>query len=476
MFSRIRRRARINRLPDGVPRQVLALASSLDPDGIPEALFTTAAVTGHLAVGADDVRAALRELHRLRLIKNAPVVRVPLDVRGNAGSFPETVAADALAELWPRTENGPGHARMLRANVAALHTDRLCESGVHRVLFRVTNSLGESGQPAAAIALLERMLDQALTSLGPDHPDVLAIRHNIAYWLGKSGREAAAVGLLTGLLEAEERALGPDHPGPLSTRRTLAELRGDPPEVLETLVADHVRVHGPDHPETFGTRGVLATRRGEDGDPAGAVAEFERLVTDLRRKRGDDDPELLTARGNIALWHAEGGNARRAERIATELLPDVTRVLGPDAVQTLDLRADIARFQGEASGSEDGAARTAAALAGLVPDYRRVLGADHPRTLSLRTDVARWHTASGDRTAGVREYQSVHADLLRVLGPDADETHLALIGARSAAGDLDGMTDALEQVFRRDERLLGADHPDTIAARARLEDWRARLR
>jgi hypothetical protein len=58
--------------------------------------------------------------------------------------------------------------------------------------------------------------------LGPDHPDTLRARHNLAYWTGQAGDPAGARDMFAELLPIRERVLGPDHPHTLTTRRNLA--------------------------------------------------------------------------------------------------------------------------------------------------------------------------------------------------------------------------------------------------------------
>ena len=58
--------------------------------------------------------------------------------------------------------------------------------------------------------------------LGPDHPETLGTRHNIAYWTGECGDAAGALRLLRDLLPDQERVLGPDHPDTLRTRSNIA--------------------------------------------------------------------------------------------------------------------------------------------------------------------------------------------------------------------------------------------------------------
>ena len=61
--------------------------------------------------------------------------------------------------------------------------------------------------------------------LGPDHPETLTTRHNLAYWQGKAG-DAAAATSLADVLNDQMRVLGPDHPETLITRHELAQRQG----------------------------------------------------------------------------------------------------------------------------------------------------------------------------------------------------------------------------------------------------------
>jgi len=58
--------------------------------------------------------------------------------------------------------------------------------------------------------------------LGPDHPDTLQSRNNLAnaYWA--AGRLDEAISLHEQTLAARERVLGPDHPDTLQSRNNLA--------------------------------------------------------------------------------------------------------------------------------------------------------------------------------------------------------------------------------------------------------------
>ena len=85
------------------------------------------------------------------------------------------------------------------------------------------------------------------------------------------GRTGAVRERLEVLLGDQVRVMGPDHPNTLKTRTNLAVWRGhigradDVMEQLEALLADQVRVLGPDHPETVRTRAELLYWCNENG-------------------------------------------------------------------------------------------------------------------------------------------------------------------------------------------------------------------
>ena len=63
--------------------------------------------------------------------------------------------------------------------------------------------------------------------LGPEHPDTLATRGNLAYWTGVAGDAAGARDQFAALVPIQERVLGPEHPDTLTIRRNLARWTGE---------------------------------------------------------------------------------------------------------------------------------------------------------------------------------------------------------------------------------------------------------
>ncbi|MEV0749793.1 serine/threonine-protein kinase, partial [Streptomyces sp. NPDC050273] len=59
-------------------------------------------------------------------------------------------------------------------------------------------------------------------SVGPDHPDTLAARHNHAWNLGKAGKHAVSARLFAVVATDRKHVLGPDHPNTLAARHNHA--------------------------------------------------------------------------------------------------------------------------------------------------------------------------------------------------------------------------------------------------------------
>jgi hypothetical protein len=358
--------------PVGVAGPMLEVASLLDANGIPLAVFTTPALTHLLThtvgreVDGEQASDALGCLNRLSLITldrsttsqavrtHALVQRATRDtLTPQRLTVVARTAADALLQVWPEVERDTVLGHVLRSNTEALSRtggEYLWQPDGHPVLFRAGTSLGEAGLVAQARGRFQRLHTIAHTHLGPDHPDTLTTRHNHARWRGHAGDTAGAAAAFEELLADYRRVLGPDHPDTLTTRRNLAFWRGESGDpagaaaALEEVLADYQRVLGPDHPDTLTTRHSLARWRGESGDPAGAAAAMEEVLADRLRVLGSDHPDTLGTRGNLARWRGESGDPAGAAATLEAVLADYQRVFGPDHPQTLTTRRNLVHW------------------------------------------------------------------------------------------------------------------------------------
>jgi len=87
-----------------------------------------------------------------------------------------------------------------------------------------------------AIAIYEPLLSTRERVLGPEHPETLRTRNNLAHAYLAVGRIQDAIAIYEPLLSTQERVLGPEHPETLRTRSNLALVYQD---------AERLREHGP---------------------------------------------------------------------------------------------------------------------------------------------------------------------------------------------------------------------------------------
>ena len=364
-----------------------------------------------------------------RLVQAITRAQLPADVAGQweraaAALVDAAVPADPrLPAAWPVCAVLLPHAR------AVLD---LTSGG----MWRIARYLGANGSYAAARDLFGLIADVHRDSdaYGPEHPDALTARHELAVLTGQAGNAAGARDQLAALLPISERVQGPEHPETLAARHELASWTGQAGDAAgardqsAALLPVFERVLGPEHPDTLITRGNLARWTGGAGDAAGARDQFAALLTVFERVLGPEHPETLITRHKLAFWTGQAGDAAGARDQSAALLPIRERVLGPEHPDTLITRGNLARWTGEAGD----AAGARDQFAALLTVFERVLGPEHPETLITRHFLASWTGQAGD-AAGARDQSA-----------------------------------ALLPVF---ERVLGREHPDTLITRHELAYW-----
>jgi hypothetical protein len=259
---------------------------------------------------------------------------------------------------------------------------------------QIARSLGLSGSYPAARDLFQLMADahDEDDAYGPEHPDTLLARGNLAHWTGAAGDPAAARDQYAALLPIRERVSGPEHPDTLTAHADLARYTGEAGDAAAArdqyaaLLPIYERVSGPERRGTLTVRAHLARWTGEAGDPAAARDQLAALLPIRERVSRPEHPGTLIARAGLARWTGEAGDPAAARDQFAELLPIRERVSGSEHPYTLTARADLARWTGEAG--DAAAARDQ--LAALLPIFERVLGPEHRDTLNARNNLAYW--------------------------------------------------------------------------------------
>ncbi|WP_068929366.1 FxSxx-COOH system tetratricopeptide repeat protein, partial [Planobispora rosea] len=244
---------------------VLRLLACYAPEAIPYRLLLDQLPTMDLEVeelprDAEAVNAAVAALRRYSLLRRPTggmvflhrlVQAVTLDQlpaheqerwrAGAAALLEAALPADPDdPEAWPRFAQLLPHVRAL------LPADS-------PQMWRTARYLGASGDYRTALLLCHVITDQRTVSLGPEHPDTLAARHELTFWTGEAGDAAGARDQLAELLPIVERVSGVEHPDTLTARHSLARWTGEAGDAagardqLAELLPIRERVSGAEH-------------------------------------------------------------------------------------------------------------------------------------------------------------------------------------------------------------------------------------
>jgi tetratricopeptide (TPR) repeat protein len=226
------------------------------------------------------------------------------------------------------------HARHLAARTPETKLDCL-------LVGRLARHDWERGAFSKARALYETELEARERLLGPEHPDTLVARNNLALSLLYEGDLTNARTLQERVLEERERLLGADHPGTVTARSNLALIllnQGDLTNartLQERVIEGRERVLSPDHPDTLSARSNLAGILRGQGDLAGARALQERVLEALERALGPEHLDTLGAASNLAVTYYQQGKLACALALEERVLEGRQRALGPAHPYTL---------------------------------------------------------------------------------------------------------------------------------------------
>jgi DNA-binding SARP family transcriptional activator len=394
-----------------VAADVLVTAAHLGPDAIPKSLWTGLA-DAQTAIErkrlADAFNALARfslatvdddtvSVHRLlqKTIRDDAVARddrTPA-LRALAALHRAFPADVSLPPRWPACEQ-------LLPHVLAL-ADALDEPGdagpqLIDVLIRACRYLHHAEPGRRDLGIAQIVFDRAERILGPEHPDTLMARNDLAASYHGVGRFAEAIAIYEALLADHERVLGPEHPSTLTIRNNLAYTYrkhariGDALAILEPLLADRDRILGVKHPDTLTTCNNLARGYTDAGRICEALAILEPLLKDHEQILGAEHPSTLLTRHNLALAYLDE-RVGDAIAVVEPLLVDIGRIFGTEHPHTLRTRHTLALAY-----LNDG--RTADAIAILedvLPARERIQGAEHPDVLAMREHLADAHRSAG---------------------------------------------------------------------------------
>ncbi|MGJ5831986.1 tetratricopeptide repeat protein [Streptomyces ossamyceticus] len=334
-------------------------------------------------------------------------------------AIPESSWGVLLDAVAPQDAFDVGWAAvdLMRPSVALEAFDTARRHGVPDADYAHAIALGNAGQPLPAVRLLRPLHRQRDEQLGPDHPDTLAARHDIARYLAEAGRLSEAVTLLDRLALDRQRVLGRRHTATLVTRsskaRFLREL-GDARQALrlfQELLPDMTAALGSEHVDVLLARQEMGRTLGHTGRASDALVCITAVLEDQERLLGAAHPHTLSTRFELALLVARTGDPLEAIRQLRALHGDQERILGLHS-RTLSTRHQLGRLLAQ-TGEPDVALEV---LSEVLRDQESFHGPTHPRTLATRYDrllVARRAQSPQEATAVLAVLQE---DCRRALG------------------------------------------------------------
>jgi tetratricopeptide (TPR) repeat protein len=162
-------------------------------------------------------------------------------------------------------------------------------SGVRYELLSEALARGDDSAVQSAARTFQAVFTAREGILGPEHPDTVDARHDVARVDLQRGELDAAEAGFGAVLELRERISGSEHPETLAAWHNLAAVhlrreRWDEAEAgFRAVLAARERVHGPEHPHTLIVRHELAVLALKRGRRAEADHEFRELLAVCRK-------------------------------------------------------------------------------------------------------------------------------------------------------------------------------------------------
>ena len=312
-------------------------------------------------------------------------------------------AFDAAVEILVRTKyeqlpSNDGDARRREVSDLIVQLSAIAAQDYSRLLFereQVRGYLNRAFNYAYDLGLVYEAVELEVAVavvedvLGPDHPDTLHARNNLAVAYRSVDRFGEAIELFEQVLAKREKLLGPDHPDTLTTRNNLAFAYlsvgrfGEAIELFEQVLAKREKLLGADHPDTLGVRNNLAGAYLSVGRFGEAIELSEQVLAKRKRLLGADHPDTLGVRNNLAVAYRSVGRLDEAIDAWEKLLPDCQRVLESEHPVTLGVCNNLAlaylsvgRF-GEAI----------ELFEQVLAERERVLGLEHPLTKLVQKNL-----------------------------------------------------------------------------------------
>jgi eukaryotic-like serine/threonine-protein kinase len=219
-------------------------------------------------------------------------------------------------------------------------------------LARMQQNLGISqlglGYPQKAVDLLTKAKNTFAATLGPDHPDTLASRDDLALGYLATYQFDRSRALEEETLALRKAKLGPDHPDTLASMNRVAtdyraagQIDRALPLLEETLALRKAKL-GPDHPDTLHSMIELATGYQAARQFDRALPLFEQTLALTKARFGPDSSATVVSMGCLAFCQEAASQLDLALRLFEQTFSLAKARMGMDHPYTLVIMNSLA--------------------------------------------------------------------------------------------------------------------------------------
>jgi tetratricopeptide (TPR) repeat protein len=344
------------------------------------------------------------------------------------------------------------------------------------LLYSAGSFLYLSGQYELSEKVILTCLETRQRLLGPEHSDVLRVMNQHAMILHVRGKYEEAEEVYKHVLATRKRLLGAEHTETLTSMINLASVyhhigQIEKSEELHVEVIElSKKVLGPEHPHTLLTMNnqvCLYIRQGRFED----AVQLGREVSEKRNKfLGPHHWQTVVSKRTLAVALTNLGELDEAEILIVGALGQTRDIWGdhPATSVAMSSLSEVYRMQKKWKDAQE--------LALQVWDLdARWLGPDHPSTLKA---MSRLGMVYHDQML-LDQAEAIFTEILermkkmpKLENPLIFTSMNNLANIRMERGKPDEAISLMEECIQLGEKVLGPQHPDTVAAARELNEWR----
>ena len=337
------------------------------------------------------------------------------------------------------------------------------------LLIENADQFQQAGDYASAAEIWEKLVENAETTFGAEHPTTATRLNNLAFLYQMQGFYGSAEPLYSRVLAIDSKTLGPDHPDVAAVLNNLAALyvnqglHAKAKPLYQRALAIREKRLGSDHPDTAISLNNLAFLLQEQGLYEKAESLYERALDINKKVFGTSHLSIATCLSNIAALYVDQGlygEAEPLQRRALEIRETLLDSDHPDIATSLNHLANLYTNQGYYAKAE-------LAYKRALKIREQAFGIDHRFTATILSNLAVLYQKKGMLGSAQELYEQV----LKIDENKLDAEHPLLANSLNNLAALhqsQGLYEKARPLYERAlmirEKKLGFSHPDTAVS------------